>query len=85
MYFDRLYRSIKVQAEVMERVERAGGKVIALGHHRRSATSEEGSGGLVQSHGSELAIRGRHPERDNFWYARALQPAVRRRGRRAAN
>ena len=29
-YFDRLFRSLKVQAEVLERVERAGGRVCAL-------------------------------------------------------
>jgi DNA invertase Pin-like site-specific DNA recombinase len=29
-YFDRFFRSIKVQAEVVERVEQAGGKVLAL-------------------------------------------------------
>lgn len=29
-YFDRLFRSLKVQAEVVERVEKAGGRVIAL-------------------------------------------------------
>jgi DNA invertase Pin-like site-specific DNA recombinase len=29
-YFDRLFRSLKTQAETLERVERAGGKVLAL-------------------------------------------------------
>jgi site-specific DNA recombinase len=29
-YFDRLVRSLKVQAEILERVERAGGKVLAV-------------------------------------------------------
>jgi site-specific DNA recombinase len=29
-YFDRLVRSLKVQAEVVQRVERAGGKVLAV-------------------------------------------------------
>ena len=29
-YFDRLVRSLKVQAEVVQRVERAGGKVLTL-------------------------------------------------------
>ncbi len=31
-YFDRLVRSLKVQLEVIERVERAGGKIFALDH-----------------------------------------------------
>ena len=29
-YFDRLFRSLAVQAEVVERVERAGGRVLAV-------------------------------------------------------
>ena len=29
-YFDRLFRSLKVQAEVLDRVEKAGGRVFAL-------------------------------------------------------
>src|SRR5262249_2418978 len=29
-YFDRLFRSLRTQAETLERVERAGGKVLAL-------------------------------------------------------
>jgi len=31
-YFDRLVRSLKVQLEVIERVERAGGEIFALDH-----------------------------------------------------
>jgi Resolvase, N terminal domain/Recombinase zinc beta ribbon domain/Recombinase len=31
-YFDRLVRSLKVQMEVIERVERAGGEIFALDH-----------------------------------------------------
>ena len=31
-YFDRLVRSLKVQVEVIERVERAGGEIFALDH-----------------------------------------------------
>jgi site-specific DNA recombinase len=31
-YFDRLVRSLKVQLEVLERVERAGGEIFALDH-----------------------------------------------------
>ena len=33
-YFDRLVRSLKVQLEVIERVERAGGEIFALDHGR---------------------------------------------------
>lgn len=33
-YFDRLVRSLKVQLEVVERVERAGGEIYALDHGR---------------------------------------------------
>jgi DNA invertase Pin-like site-specific DNA recombinase len=42
VYFDRLYRSLKVQAEVSERVEAKGGKVIALdfGEIRNGTASE---------------------------------------------
>jgi DNA invertase Pin-like site-specific DNA recombinase len=32
VYFDRLVRSLKVQLEVIERVERAGGEIFALDH-----------------------------------------------------
>ena len=44
-YFDRLVRSLAVQAEVVERVERAGGAILAVdvgaGHerHRRRSGS----------------------------------------------
>jgi DNA invertase Pin-like site-specific DNA recombinase len=31
-YFDRLVRSLKVQLEMIERVERAGGEIFALDH-----------------------------------------------------
>ncbi|HET6869416.1 MAG TPA: recombinase family protein, partial [Solirubrobacteraceae bacterium] len=31
-YFDRLVRSLKVQLEVIERVEKAGGEIFALDH-----------------------------------------------------
>ena len=31
-YFDRLVRSLKVQLEVIERVEQAGGEIFALDH-----------------------------------------------------
>ena len=31
-YFDRLVRSLKVQLEVIERVERAGGEIYAIDH-----------------------------------------------------
>jgi predicted site-specific integrase-resolvase len=33
-YFDRLVRSLKVQLEVIERVERAGGEIYAIDHRR---------------------------------------------------
>jgi DNA invertase Pin-like site-specific DNA recombinase len=33
-YFDRLVRSLKVQLEVIERVERAGGEIYAIDHGR---------------------------------------------------
>lgn len=33
-YFDRFFRSLAVQAEVIERVERAGGELLALDHGR---------------------------------------------------
>jgi site-specific DNA recombinase len=33
-YFDRFFRSMAVQAEVIERVERAGGELLALDHGR---------------------------------------------------
>src|SRR5947209_6908464 len=33
-YFDRLVRSLKVQLEVVERVERAGGEIYAIDHGR---------------------------------------------------
>ena len=33
-YFDRLVRSLKVQLEVIERVEHAGGEVYAIDHGR---------------------------------------------------
>ena len=29
-YFDRIFRSVRVQAQVLERIERAGGKVLAV-------------------------------------------------------
>src|SRR6516225_7034830 len=35
-YFDRLVRSLKVQLEVIERVERAGGEIFALDHGKRT-------------------------------------------------
>lgn len=38
-YFDRLFRSLKVQAEVVERVERAGGSVMAVDIGRISSNS----------------------------------------------
>jgi Resolvase, N terminal domain len=49
-YFDRLVRSLKVQLEVIERVEGAGGEIIALDHgkltsgRRRSACRPTCSG-----------------------------------------
>ncbi len=33
-YFDRLVRSLKVQLEVIERVEHAGGEIYAIDHGR---------------------------------------------------
>src|SRR5215218_4800662 len=33
-YFDRFFRSLAVQAQVIERVERAGGELLALDHGR---------------------------------------------------
>jgi DNA invertase Pin-like site-specific DNA recombinase len=35
-YFDRLVRSLRVQLEVIERVERAGGEIFALDHGKRT-------------------------------------------------
>ena len=41
-YFDRLFRSLSTQAEVVDRVERAGGKVLAVdvGHVTHGSASE---------------------------------------------
>src|SRR4051812_38576725 len=33
-YFDRFFRSVAVQAQVIERVERAGGELLTLDHGR---------------------------------------------------
>lgn len=48
-YFDRLFRSLKVQAEVVERVERAGGKVLALdvGHVSSDSAAQWLSGTML--------------------------------------
>lgn len=48
-YFDRLFRSLKVQAEVVTRVEAAGGKVIALdvGHVTEGSAAQWLSGTML--------------------------------------
>ena len=48
-YFDRLFRSLKVQAEVVERVEKAGGRVLALdiGNVTAGSASEWLSGTML--------------------------------------
>ncbi len=48
-YFDRLFRSLKVQAEVVERVEQAGGRVLALdiGHVSSGSATEWLSGTML--------------------------------------
>jgi DNA invertase Pin-like site-specific DNA recombinase len=41
-YFDRLVRSLKVQLEVIERMERAGGEIFALDHGKlRNGTAAQ--------------------------------------------
>jgi site-specific DNA recombinase len=59
-YFDRLVRSLKVQAEVVQRVERAGGKVLAVdvGQVTEGTASEWLSGtmhGMVAEYYARLA------------------------------
>jgi DNA invertase Pin-like site-specific DNA recombinase len=48
-YFDRLFRSLKVQAEVTERVEKAGGRVLTLdfGELRNGTATEWVSASVV--------------------------------------
>ena len=47
-YFDRLVRSLKVQLEVIERVERAGGEIFALDHGK--LTNGTGGAAPVDEH-----------------------------------
>lgn len=59
-YFDRLVRSVKIQAEIVQRVERAGGKVLAVdvGQVTEGTASEWLSGtmhGMVAEYYARLA------------------------------
>ena len=75
-YFDRLFRSLKVQAEVLERIEKAGGRVFAIDAGEVTGTTDgewlhAGFLGLVSEY-QRRQVKGRMGESQSRAIARGV-------------